>query len=139
MTEENTLAHALAAQRHLQHLLGHPTSLTGEEQVRSIRFNIEALTHELHELLDTVQWKEWATYPEGSPKVDAKEYHKELVDVFTFFLNLVLAGNLTAHELLRGYFEKNTINRLRQQEKYDGGWGKHRRSTVDDQPGTITT
>src|SRR5690606_34705103 len=53
-----------------------PLRLTDEERIEFIRWNVLALTDELHELLQEVGWKPWAT----SRHVNEPEATGELVD-----------------------------------------------------------
>jgi hypothetical protein len=118
-------------------ILGKPAKPTETERVESVRFNVLCTIKELNELLDTTQWKDWATYPENTHKIDRENYVRELADVFTFFLNLVITGNVTSNELFDAYFEKNHVNRKRAESKYDGHWTEYQ-SAMDSEPGTIT-
>ncbi len=118
-----SLAELLTAQNELQQLLGHGiATMSPRDRAAYIKENVFAATHELHELIDTVPWKSWATYPPGTlPLRD--EYVKEWADVFTFLLNLALAMNLTDLEIGQAFMAKNRVNRERAQSRYDGHWG----------------
>lgn len=126
----------LYAQRCLQETLGYDfDTMSDEHRVQYIRDMVLALTHEAHELLDTVQWKPWATGYVG-PVIDDLEFEKELADIFTFLLNLALVGGISANRFSYAYDQKNTVNQQRASGNYDGNWAQ-KRSIVDDQPDTM--
>src|SRR5262245_58937387 len=90
------------------------------ERVQYIKDMKLALEAELQEALDETGWKSWATRRE----VNRDAYVGELVDVFHFWMNmlLVLADDPTelANEVFTRYCLKNHINERRQREGYDG-------------------
>jgi hypothetical protein len=97
--------------------LGIPVNdLTQEDRVRYIKDMVLALTDELHEVLGEVGWKPWAT----SRHINEMAYRAELVDVWHFFMNLMLAVGMTPNELYEGYVAKRKINVDRQKSGYDG-------------------
>lgn len=123
-------------QRQLQEQLGYDfDTMSDEHRVKYIRDMILALTHEAHELLDTVQWKPWATGYHGAA-IDTVEFEKELADILTFLLNLALAGGISGNALEYAYDQKNKVNRRRASGNYDGNWAL-KRSTVDGEPDTM--
>lgn len=94
-----------------------------EERIEFIRWNVLALTDELHEALNEVGWKPWAT----SRHVNEELFMKEMVDAFHFFMNLVMAGaprgldlETIVHTFITGYWAKRQVNRQRQEDGYDG-------------------
>jgi hypothetical protein len=108
-----------------------PTKLTPDERAEFIRWNVLALTDELHEALNEVGWKPWATNRE----IDHEAFMKELVDAWHFFMNLMLAGSgmeltgessddLRIETLAQWfgdkYFEKRKVNAKRQADSYTG-------------------
>lgn len=100
---------------------GDPGTLTGEELEHYIRYNVLALTDELHEALGEISWKPW----QHSGLFNRDAYLKELIDAFHFWMNLVIAaGHETVAdavaELERLYFHKADINQKRQDNGYDG-------------------
>lgn len=112
----------LTAQGELQHLLGHDlATLSPRDRATYIKEHVFAASHELHELIDTVPWKSWATYPPDTLPLRA-EYVKEWTDVFTFLLNLALAMGMTDLEIGEAFLAKNRVNRERAASRYDGNW-----------------
>lgn len=99
-----------------------PCTLEGEELIEFIRWNVLALTDELHEALQEVNWKPWSSAPREIR--DPSAYGKELVDAFHFFMNLVLAGSsdpsTAAEALSHFYFKKADVNAQRQVDGYTG-------------------
>ena len=110
---------AIAAQHELQvNTFGKDpkNGLTPDEQMDWIRWNVLALTDELHELMQETGWKPWAT----SKHINRDAYVSELVDSFHFFMNLMLLVDCSPDELLEKYFHKRKINIQRQAEGYNG-------------------
>lgn len=97
-----------------------PKTLTTEESLEWVRWNVLALEDELHELLAETGWKPWAK----SKHINRDAYVSELVDAFHFMMNLMLVVDCDADEFLAKYAEKRGINAQRQAEGYDGVSGK---------------
>lgn len=114
----NALQMILDRQRELQkkHYGVDVTTLSEEERAQYIRDMSLALTDELHEALNEVGWKPWAT----SRHLNRQAYLGELIDVLHFWCNLVLIANTSEQELLDMYFAKADKNAKRQMEGYDG-------------------
>lgn len=72
-----------------------------------------ALVDEVMEALHCVPWKPWAKRVQW----DWDKLRGELIDVFTFVVELCLLAGLDSGALKRGYFEKAKIN----QERQDSG------------------
>lgn len=94
-----------------------------EERVDFIKNMVLAATDELHEALNETAWKPWAS---GYGEIQRDAFFGELVDLFHFVMNLMLAGrpDLTpaevAAELVVKYKAKNAKNLRRQLDGYDG-------------------
>jgi dimeric dUTPase (all-alpha-NTP-PPase superfamily) len=114
------------------------------ERIQFIKENVLALSAELHEALDETGWKTWAT----SNHLNEEAYLGELVDLFHFFMNLILVlqtpsigeavsdgvvrvrpgidyvpattVNDLAEVFTQRYFQKNARNTQRQVDGYDG-------------------
>lgn len=104
-----------------------PLTMTNEERVVFIRWNVLALENELHEMLQEVGWKPWAT----SRHVNEQAALRELVDAFHFLMNLALAiaprgWDVTqiTDEFVTEYLFKRLKNQKRQEDGYDGVTGK---------------
>lgn len=99
-------------------------NMSDEERIQFIRMNVLAITDELHEALNETGWKPWAS----SRHMNVDGYMSELVDVFHFFMNLMLATGYRpddlAEMLYEGYFDKRKKNIARQEAGYDGITGK---------------
>lgn len=91
-------------------------TLTDEERIEAVRWNMLALQDELHEALAEVGWKPWAT----SRHINREAYIAELVDAWHFFMNLLLLVDATEDEIRSGYYAKRLRNNKRQAEGYDG-------------------
>lgn len=91
------------------------------EQLRSyIREQALALVGEVCEALGETQWKPWAKLIEDKPIVDRPRFIGEMADVFIFFMNLMIAGEVTTHDLAKAVEAKQVININRQISGYDG-------------------
>ena len=93
-----------------------PMHLEDEARIEFIRWNILAMTDELHEALAETGWKPWAT----SRHVNEEAFKGELVDVLHFFVNLCLVAGMDGDELFERYLEKRQRNAKRQRDGYDG-------------------
>ena len=69
-----------------------------------------ALIDEVMEALHHSPWKPWSKRTAW----ERDKLHGELVDVFTFFVQLCLLTGLSSEELKEGYFKKAEINKERQ-------------------------
>lgn len=90
---------------------------TIEERIESIKGNVFALEHELHELIDEMKWKDWTT---GPPFLNRDAAVKEAVDALHFLLNIFLHLDVTPDELMACFQTKNKVNHDRQDHDYDG-------------------
>jgi dimeric dUTPase (all-alpha-NTP-PPase superfamily) len=113
-----------------------PVGLDEETRTEFIRWNVLALEDELHEALGEVGWKPWAT----SRHLNREPFKKELVDALHFFMNLMLAADIDADELLDAYQAKREVNAKRQADGYDGVAGKCPRCSraLEDVPPTYS-
>lgn len=116
------LQQMLNSQRHLQEeTYGRQiVGLVGEPLMECVRTNVLALEDELHEALSETGWKPWAS----STHMNVESFRSELVDVWHFFMNLMLAAGMSADDLEEGYYAKRSKNVIRQQLGYDGVGGK---------------
>jgi hypothetical protein len=97
-----------------------PSKMNDQEKMEFIRWNILALTDELHEALAETGWKPWAK----SQHLNRDAFVGELVDSFHFFMNLMIVADCSGDELLDRYFVKRGLNAKRQEQGYDGIAGK---------------
>lgn len=117
-SEQVTLADLLEEQRRLELKFGVDFDVMSiDERVQFIKDMVLAVEDEAHEALKEVSWKPWQR---GPRYVNYDAYNGELVDVFHLVLCLMLAGNMTAGDLVRGYREKRELNAKRQAEGYTG-------------------
>lgn len=92
--------------------------MEGEALADYITWNVTALTAELGEFLNEVDWKPWVT-TRGA--VHREEAVGELVDVAHFLGNLLCALKVSDEEWERRYQEKQQVNRDRMASgTYDG-------------------
>ncbi len=106
-----------------------PSTLEGEELAEYVRWNALALTDELHEFLQDIQWKPWAKDVGAVRDRDAMV--GELVDVLHFLGNLALAIEVDDAEITERYHAKVAVNRRRQEAGYDAWAGKCRHCNRD--------
>lgn len=130
---EDRLDFMLRTQREFQEMVnGYP--LDGQDietKIENIKTSVLAALDELHEALGEVGWKPWAT----SRHINLESFRSELIDVWHFLMNLFLHAGMTGDDITRLYIEKQTKNRARQRNGYDGVTGKCpacRRSYDDD-------
>lgn len=93
-----------------------PTKLTGVDRIQFFKEMKLALDDEMHEALDEMGWKIWAT----SKHWNDEAVKSELIDAWHFFMNLMLVAGLTPDELLTRYLKKHGVNVARQEAGYDG-------------------
>lgn len=116
----------LELQLTLQHKMDYDfQTMTDEERIDFIRWNVLACTDELHEALGEVGWKPWAT----GRHINQVACLKELIDAYHFLNNLWLCvtrlAPIPAAELLEQMYEnKHSVNVDRQVDGYDGVTGK---------------
>ena len=98
-------------------------SLDLKERAAFIRDHYVYLDQELQEMLYEVPFfKHWKDYSKMTNYEIEEAYHKakeELIDSWHFFMNLMIALNMSADELFQMYLEKNKENIRRQNEGYD--------------------
>ena len=105
--------HQLELQRRIG---GDPRAYDRLAAIEYIKMNVLALTDELHEALQEVGWKPWAT----SRHLNRPEYVGELIDAFHFLINLFLAVGATPEEVYEAYVSKIKRNHKRQDDGYTG-------------------
>lgn len=108
-----------------------PRSMSEAEKALFIKDMTLALTDELHELLQEVGWKPWAS----SRHVNTDSARGELIDALHFFLNLALALDMDGLQITEMYHAKHKKNQQRQEEGYDGVASKcgYCRRALDDE------
>lgn len=94
----------------------HPGELTGQERIDFYVVHHTAGSDEMHEALDEIGWKPWAT----SKHFNEEAVKGELVDEFHFFMNRCLTAGMDAVELFEKYKAKRLKNIQRQIDGYDG-------------------
>jgi hypothetical protein len=78
------------------------------EFMRSTAF---ALIAEVVEAMDETHWKPWSTRPDGEGVVaNRQRFVGELADVYIFFMNLMLCGDITTTELSEAVGKKQEKN-----------------------------
>lgn len=102
---------------------GDPRSLTGDQMADFMRWNAFALEDEIHEAMQEVGWKPWATNRE----INVEAFLGEMVDAFHFFMNMLLCGFAYLKDpteivdlFTKAYLAKNAKNAQRQIEGYSG-------------------
>lgn len=114
---DDNIALMLRVQEEFQRMLGNDISdMDPRERMDYIRTQVLGLLDEAHEVLGETGWKPWAK----SNHINTEAFHSEMVDVWHFFLNLMLVSGMTADDLYKGYMHKQEVNRQRQHDGYDG-------------------
>jgi hypothetical protein len=119
--ERNKVWQWLASTRDLQMRVYHfnVDGMIGDELADYIMWNVTALTAELYEFLQEVQWKDWAI---DRGRVSRDAAIGELVDVGHFLGNLLIVLGVSDDEWMTKYREKQERNAQRQlqSEGYSG-------------------
>jgi hypothetical protein len=105
-----------------------PRELEGKDCTDFLMWNAFAATDELHEAMQEIGWKPWAS----SRHVNSELFLEEVVDALHFIGNMVLAAAMDRREtpeqlakiLWVMYTKKLKINADRQVQGYDGLKGK---------------
>jgi hypothetical protein len=116
MTDKLEAAFKLQHEMQIQSFGTDPAALEGEDKIQFFKDMKLALQDELHEALQEMGWKPWAT----SKHFHTEAVQGELVDAFHFFMNLCIVSGLTPEKLYEQYLAKRTKNQKRQAEGYDG-------------------
>jgi dUTPase-like protein len=111
------MAAMLESQRLVQQEYGHDfKTMTDEERMRYLTTMTAACTGELHEALAETGWKPWAS----SNHINREEWMGEMADAWLFFMNLMLAGGMTAQDLIERTAKKQDNSYKRIKNGYDG-------------------
>lgn len=94
--------------------------MSNEELIQSFKDMTMALEDELHEALNEMGWKPWAT----SKHFNREAVQGELIDAYHFLMNLMLIAGMDENMVNKKYRAKNAVNLKRQQDGYDGVDGK---------------
>ena len=94
-----------------------PSTLSTDEKIQFMKDMHIALTDEMHELLAEIDWKPWTN---GDRSINYDGAKKELVDIWHFFMNLMLVTGMTTDDLYKMYMKKQQVNADRQANGYDG-------------------
>lgn len=134
MTFNDRLTVMLAAQRAVAtDVQADPAGFTDpEERIEYIRAMTLAVIAELHEMLNEIGWKPWAT----SRHVNEDAAFGELRDAWQFLMNLMFAVTLAPPEelaarLVKEIEAKHAVNVARHAAGYDGISGKCRQCHRD--------
>lgn len=106
-----TIDDILKRQRVLNDAMGNPMRENGEP----IKENVIALSVEVIEVLNEINWKPWK---KTKKEVDKEALLFELVDVIQFWANIVNEAGFTADDIGSAYSEKLGIN----QGRIDNGY-----------------
>ena len=73
----------------------------------------------LHELPFAKGWsKKYDSWDDEKLAVQMDKFRKEMVDSFHFFMNILIAADMSAEMLFKEYLDKNKINIDRQENGY---------------------
>lgn len=119
---KDMLAVMLAAQADVQRQLTglDVTQLKGDSLADYMRTMGWACSDELHEAVNETGWKPWAT----SRHINHEEFMGEMTDAWLFFMNLMLAGGMTADDLIDRTAKKQDNALIRFANGYDGKTSK---------------
>lgn len=91
-------------------------TMTMDERIEFLRWNVVALTSEVSEAMNEVGWKPWAS----AQYIDRDPYVGEMIDVSKFFLNMMLAVGVTPSEFMQRFRGKTKVNHARHENGYTG-------------------
>lgn len=97
-----------------------PINLRGAHRAEFVRWNVLALTDELHEAMQEIKWKPWLTDGSAGEWVNRDAFVGELVDALHFLTNLFLLADATGDEISERYLAKRQVNANRQVDGYSG-------------------
>ena len=117
------LAEMLEMQRMLQKSLGYDfTQMSVEQCVAYAKEMSIHLTQEIHECLYELPffkpWKDYSNMTDLDQIAAAGKAQAEMIDMWHFFMNMMLALGLTADKMYVAYKEKNQENYDRQVRGY---------------------
>lgn len=107
----------LADQAEAQKTIGNDhTAMTPDQWADHMRTMAFSVCDEVHEAMAEVGWKPWAT----SRHINSEEFMGEMTDAWLFFMNMMIAGGMTAEDLIARTAKKqnNLLNRIA--SGYDG-------------------
>lgn len=110
-----------------RYLMEEVYELSPEAMVDHYRITSLALVDEVMEALHNAPWKPWSKRTEWN----LEELQGELVDVFTFLVQLCILAGVGPEDLRKGYFEKSRINQDRQESGMYGADSPVSRLTQD--------
>lgn len=96
------------------------TRMNNEARIRNFKDQALALEDEIHEALNEMGWKPWAS----SRHFHTEAVRGELIDAYHFLMNLMLMAGMNEEMVDEMYRKKNAKNLQRQQDGYDGVAGK---------------
>lgn len=109
---KDTLEKIFQEQKELVNYLESNRYPTGvEERVSAL---MTAIIHEAVELQNLTSWKWWKR-PVG---FEIDKAQSELIDILHFVIQTAIELNLTHHQVLQKYMDKNYINRERKRQGY---------------------
>lgn len=103
---ENIFKHQKFLMEEVYKLSHNPKAMVDHYRIASL-----ALIDEVMEALHHAPWKPWSK----RTLWEWDKLHDELVDVFTFFVELCLLSGLSPEELEKAYFKKAEVNKARQE------------------------
>lgn len=107
----NQLAKMFSLQMQLQNKIGY-NIFEKSQEYKNLMF-IGIIT-EACEALEQTPWKPW----KQSKELYLNNYQNEIIDLWSFVINLSLSANMTAEIVYKKYCEKHKINILRQKNGY---------------------
>jgi hypothetical protein len=113
----NMVQAMIESQRLVQEKYGHNfEKMSPKDRMAYLTTMTTACTSELHEALAETGWKPWAS----SNHINRDEWMGEMTDAWLFFMNLMLAGGMTARDLIEITAKKQENSYKRISEGYDG-------------------
>lgn len=107
-------------QNELQERLGFDvTKMTDKEKTAYMKEHIWYMVTELDEAFREMPYgKPWKKYDNFDKELHAANLKEELIDVWHFFMNVLIAADVTPKDFFDIYCKKNSINHDRQDNNY---------------------
>lgn len=113
---KDIMAAMLESQRLVQEGYNHTFPKPPAETMRYLTEMAFSVCDEVHEAMGETGWKSWAS----SNHINREEFMGEMADAFLFFMNMMLAVEMTSDELIERVAKKQDNSFARQRDGYDG-------------------
>lgn len=82
--------------------------------IEHVRLMFIGIITEACEVLEETNWKPWKKHR----LINDEKLKEEIIDLWHFVINLTIASDMNAREVIKRFKEKNKVNIKRQEDKY---------------------